>query len=84
MKTRNKEMVLIWIVEAVDRALNKYDSDNVDVVKNEETGMVDVVYHSDKNSFAIETNVCNHKYLDEHDKDILVGELNSRNVGYCW
>lgn len=83
-KARDREMALVWAIEAVDRALNEYDSDNVDVVKNEETGMLDIIYHSDNNSFAIQTNVSNPKYLNEYGKETLVKELNKRHVGYCW
>lgn len=83
-KARDREMALIWVIEAVDRALDEYDSDNIDVVKNEETGMLDVIYHSNNNSFAIEVNVSNPKYLNEYDKKMLVKELNKRHVGYCW
>lgn len=83
-KSRDREMALIWIVEAIDRALEEYDSDNVDVVKNEETSMLDIIYHSDNNSFAIQADVFNYKYLNEHDKGMLVRELDKRHVGYCW
>ena len=81
MMSRNKEMALIHVVEAVDRALVKYSSDNVDVVKNEETGKVDIIYHSRNNSFPIEVGVAD---ADDIDMAVLSRDLNDRNVGYCW
>lgn len=81
--TRDKEMALIWVIEAVDRALNDYSSNTINVVINDETGMIDIIYHSDNNSFAIQENISDPKYLDEYDKEILVKELNNRCVGYC-
>ena len=83
-KTRDKEMALTWIIEAVDRALNDYYSNNVDVIRNEETGMIDVIYHSDNNSFVIQANVSNPEHLSKNDKKTLIKELNKRHVGYCW
>lgn len=41
------------IVSMVEEELNEYSSDNVDVVLNEETGKLDIMYHSDNNSFLI-------------------------------
>lgn len=78
---RKKEMALIWVVEAVDRALNRHSADHVDVVANEETGKADVIYHSENNSFPIETGVADMTHID---KQALVKELDNRNVGHCW
>lgn len=74
-------MALSCVVKAVDRALTKYSADNVDVVVNEETGLVDIMYHSRNNSFPIETGIVGMGFID---KESLVKELDNRNVGYCW
>lgn len=76
-----KEKKLIHVIESVDRALYKYDSSNVDVVHNEITDMLDIIYHSRNNSFPIEMNVA--CYTDV-DIAALEGALNERSVGYCW
>lgn len=72
------------IVDAVDEALKKYSSDNVDVIRNEETGMIDVIYHSDNNSFAIYSGVIDYEYLNNRNKQDLIKELDVRHVGHCW
>lgn len=81
MMSRKKEMALIHFVEAVDRALLKYNSENVDVVKNIETGKVDIIYHCRNNSFPIEVGVAD---ADHIDMAVLSRDLDDRNVGYCW
>lgn len=72
----------IDVLNAVDKVLWDYASDNVDVVHNEETGMLDVIYHSDNNSFPIYSSV-----VSKNDV-INIGELEEqldlRSVGYCW
>lgn len=78
-KEPDEDEALFHVVLAVDRALNKYDSDNVDVVYNIETGMLDVMYCSGNNSFCIEeTNVP----LDDINIGELLVELEERDVGY--
>lgn len=69
------------VINAVDRALGKYDSENVDVVRNEENGMLDVIYHSNNNSFAIEVGIAN---FTDVDIKALEAELDSRDVGHVW
>ncbi len=69
------------VVEAVDRALCFYDANNVDVVKNEETGMLDVMYHNNNNSFGIDVDIVNARKVN---KAKLIKELDQRGVGYCW
>ena len=73
-----------FIIKAVDRALDRHSSDNVDVVRNEETGMVDVIYHSDNNSFTIYEDLVDFDDLSERDKETLVRQLDKRYVGHCW
>lgn len=74
-------MALSFLVAAVDRALQKYSPGNVDVVINEETGLVDVIYHSRNNSFPIESGIVSMSHID---KAALIKELDNRNVGHCW
>lgn len=77
---RCQEMATIWVIEAVDRALDKYSSDNIDVVVNE-NGYLDVLYHSKNNSFIVEANVAEEVFVN---KRILAKELDARDVGRCW
>ena len=78
---KRKEMSLIHVIEAVHRALDKYSSENVDVVLNEETEMLDVIYHSRHNSFGIESNVASVENINLRE---LENELESLNVGWVW
>lgn len=80
MAVRYQEMATIWIIEAVDRALDKYSSENIDVVINEQ-GCLDVLFHSSNNSFVIEANVTEAAFVN---KRILNKELDARDVGHCW
>ena len=77
----SKEEALERIVEAVDNALCNYSSANVDVIKDEETNMLDVFYHSRHNSFCIESDVVS---FDSVDLSALEIELEERDVGYVW
>lgn len=69
------------VVLAVKNALCEYDSSNVDVVLNEETEMLDIVYHSRHNSFGIAYDIA---HCDEVDFNRLEIELNELDVGYVW
>lgn len=69
------------VVAAAERALGQYDSDNVDAAVNEETGKVDILYHSETNSFAIEAGVADAEGLD---LKALAEELDEIGVGHCW
>lgn len=69
------------VLGMVEMELNKYDSDNVDVVINEETGELDIMYHSDNNSFLIKAT---HINKEEVDLDTLVGGLDEVSVGHVW
>jgi len=67
------------IKQAVERALSKYDTENVDIGK--ENGQVEIVYHSRHNSFGIESNICSARGLQEKDiSDI----ADIYDIGYCW
>ena len=81
MRSR-KEMALIHVIEAVERALCKYSSANVDVMRNEETNALDIVYHSRHNSFSIENNVA--YFSDFSNIRTLENALDDLDVGYVW
>lgn len=69
------------VVDAASAALNNYDSDNVDVIKDEETGELVVTFHSSKTSRPItKTGV----YADEVDLRQLEKELDKLTVGYVF
>lgn len=68
------------VIDAVDRTLCFYDSEDIDVVVNEETGMVDIIYHSRNNSFPIESGIVSAKRVN---KSKLIKELDLRHVGHC-
>lgn len=79
--SRLKRAELNRVVAAAERALGQYDSDNVDAVRNEETGKVDIIYHSDNNSFAIEAGVAD---VEDLDLKALAKALDEIGVGHCW
>ena len=63
---------------AVHEALLEYDSDNVDIVVNYD-GSIDIMWHSDNNSFCINENVCN---MDDIDEDDIIEIANEYDIGY--
>lgn len=69
------------IVSMVEEELNEYSSDNVDVVLNEETGKLDIMYHSDNNSFLIRATGFD---ADKVDLEILEEGLDEFSVGHVW
>ena len=71
------------IIKAVRYALYDcgYASDNIDVVINEVTGMLDVMYCSRNNSFGVVTNVV---AADSVDLDAAAAELDKLNVCHVW
>lgn len=74
-------MAIKLVVEAVRRALDKYDSGNVDVVLNEGSNMLDIVYHSRHNSFDIESDVASANDIDLRQLELALEEY---DVGYVW
>lgn len=69
------------IVSMVEEELNEYSSDNVDVVLNEETGKLDIMYHSENNSFLIRATDID---ADKVDLKILEEGLDEFSVGHVW
>ena len=69
-----------YLIAAIDEALEQYDNDNIDIVVDDEFGCIDLMYHSDNNSFCIKRNVCS---LDECGEDDIEYFANLYNVGYA-
>ena len=68
------------VIKAVDNALHEYPTEYVDVVRDEETDMLNVMYHSWHNSFAIFEDVA---HIDNVDMDRLGKYIDFIGVGYC-
>ena len=77
----NKNEKIKRIKNAVEEALSKYDRENVDIVKDQENSVIDIMYHSRHNSFSIIDNVCEVNGLSESDIDKIA---NYYDIGYCW
>lgn len=71
-------------MDAVNDAITRHPADNVDVVKNELTRMMEVMFHSSKNSFLIHGNICRRLDLSDNDMNNLIEELDKVHVGHCW
>lgn len=69
------------VVDAANKAICKYDIDEVDVVADEVTGTMIVMYHSDNNSFPIEDTKIP---TDEVELGVLANELDKIGVGQCF
>ena len=69
------------LAAAIEMALNKYSSDYVDVVYNEMSGHLDVMYCSHNNSFPIFENVAD---VDAVDKHIVAKMCDEYYVGLVW
>lgn len=80
-KNMKKEDKVRMISGSVKDALTKYDTENVDIVRNEESGNVDIVYHSSNNSFPIVKDVCDAEGMRESD---IKKVADFYNIGYCW
>lgn len=69
------------VVDKVEEVLKEYDSENIDVVINEETNCLYVMYHSDNNSFPVSEDIV-------HEDHVLFGgleeELDELGVGHVW
>ena len=77
----SKTEKIVNIKNAVKEALMQYDAENVDIMRNYETGCIDIVYHSRHNSFGIVDNVCSFEGLSECDIDNIA---DCYSIGYCW
>ncbi|MEE1255958.1 MAG: hypothetical protein UHN47_05545 [Lachnospiraceae bacterium] len=79
--SRSSSLKTIQVIAVVDKALAKYDADHIDVVINEETEQIDIMYCSNNNSYPIESGVAQ---KDNVDFDLLEKKLDARNVGHVW
>lgn len=77
----SKNEKIKMIQSAVESALLQYDAENVDIVKDEVSDMVDIMYHSRHNSFAIASSVCESDGLSEYDINNVAERY---DIGYCW
>lgn len=64
----------------IEDALKEYSADNIDIAKDEMTGNISIIYHSDNNSFAIVPNICK---SDDIDIDIIKKLSEKYDIGYC-
>lgn len=69
------------VIEAARKAVSVYSTENVDVVLNEVSGMLDVIFHSDAQSFPIQHSVA---MIDSVDRNALIEALDAMGVGYCF
>lgn len=69
------------IKDAVVKALSKYSTENVDIMRDDVGDVIDIVYHSRHDSFIIVENVCDLDGLSELDIDVIADYY---NIGYCW
>lgn len=76
---KQKVLATQKVLGMVEMELNEYSSDNVDLIENEENGKLDIMYHSDSNSYLIkETGI---KTEDLNISDLIKG-LNKYHVGH--
>ena len=65
--------------DAVEKTLEQYDSENIDIVADNENECIDIMYHSDSNSFCVVENVCN---TDDYSNNDIEYVANLYGVGY--
>ena len=65
----------------VNKALIQYNFDNIDVVIDEESQQLCVIYHSNNNSFPIAANLGPKDGIDLKQLETFLDEL---HVGHCW
>lgn len=78
---RPKKTAFDTLIDKIRGYLYKYDANNVDIILNEETRMLDVIYHSKNNSFPIESGIA---CYDTVDLKRLEEEIDKLNIGHCW
>ena len=76
---KQKVLATQKVLGMVEMELNEYSSDNVDLIENEENGKLDIMYHSDSNSFLIKATGI--KTEDVNISDLIEG-LNEYHVGH--
>lgn len=68
-------------INAVDKALMAYGKEHIDVVLNEETGWLDIIWHDEKNSFLIQPGIAPLEYID---RQFFINALDIMGVGHCF
>ncbi len=76
---KQKVLATQKVLGMVEMELNEYSSDNVDLIENEENGKLDIMYHSDNNSFVIKETGINLESVNIKD---LKSGLDEYDVGY--
>lgn len=69
------------VIDAVEDALCEYDAGNIDVVMDEDTNSLSVMYHSRRNSFSVYDSVA---HIDDVNIDELEKALDDLDVGHVW
>lgn len=69
------------IEKEILNALEKYSSDNIDIVRDEETGCIYIIYHSFNNSFPVSKT----SYCSSQVNFIELEKLAEKyHIGYMW
>lgn len=79
-KDVEKMLKVAFILSAAHEALEKYSEDNLDLMKNEENGMLYIGFHSDNNSFPVSDFIVS---ADEVDIDFAIAEMDKLHIGHC-
>lgn len=77
---RKKAKLEAALSKHIENALDEYSSDNIDIARDEITGNLDIIYHSNNNSFAVVPNICS---ADDVDIDIIKKLSDKYDIGYC-
>lgn len=69
----------VLLSDYIEEALNKYSADNIDIIKDEESGYINIMYHSSNNSFAVFADICK---ADDIDMSVIEHLSNKYGIGY--
>lgn len=69
----------VLLSDYIEEALNKYSADNIDIIKDEESGYINIMYHSSNNSFAVFADICK---ADDIDMSVIEHISNKYGIGY--
>ena len=76
-KKRNADLIGGMAAEVAEM----YEEEAIDVVKDDETGMLQIVWHSSNNSFTPhDTGI----KADDADLEELEKALDTMGIGHCW
>ena len=71
----------VLLSDYIEEALNKYSADNIDIIKDEESGYINIMYHSNNNSFAVFADICK---ADDIDMSVIEHLSNKYGIGYSY